>query len=495
MAGAERGRRNSRLERTEMTKPMDEVLEKVLASVHGFLLRLTASSTLSPDQLTEAHMAATALGYQLARLRRAPESVAEARRLDEALAASLAQQSGAGAPQRRWAEAWREGVGARAVAALESGGDTAPIDVVQRVREFLVAYHTPLDPTVAAGTASTYEGGRGDNKAAQDEKAAPEITAPALERYFADQRPVFPNTRVLETTRLMGGYSKQTYIVRLEQDGAERRVVIRKDGFGLPTGSSVVGEYPVLREVHALGVPVPEPLWLEPEETSPFGAAFMGVALVEGQPANRIVPTDPAVQRRWAESCAEALAALHASTAVADGDVRGPLEAEIADLQRRMQEREREPHPGLILGLKWLRENLDDLAGRPACRIHGDVGFHNFLMADDRLQAMLDWEFSRIGDPAEDLISIKSFMDQIASWDIFLAAYRRRSRFGISPDASRYFSVWREVRNMVACLGSLNSLLIPQVKDVALSVAGTIYIPKYEVEILNQILSSEKVHV
>jgi aminoglycoside phosphotransferase (APT) family kinase protein len=160
-----------------------------------------------------------------------------------------------------------------------------------------------------------------------------------------------------------------------------------------------------------------------------------------------------------------------------------------------MEEREREPHPGLILGLNWLRDNIDDLAGRPACRIHGDLGFHNFLMADDRLQAMLDWEFSRMGDPAEDLMSIKFFMDQIDSWDAYHEAYRRQCDYELDDTALRYFSVWREVRNMVACLGSLNSLLIPEVKDVALCVAGTIYIPKYEVEILNQIVRVEKADV
>jgi aminoglycoside phosphotransferase (APT) family kinase protein len=347
-----------------------------------------------------------------------------------------------------------------------------------------------MDPAVGAGTRSTYQSGRGDRS--RDEGAssgAIYITAPRLQDYLHGRFPE-RSAAVHSVDRLMGGYSKETYIVRLAENGEDKTLVIRKDGYGLPTGSSVVGEFAVLQEVHRLGIPVPEPLWLE-ADTAPFAAAFMAVGHVSGRPANQIVPTDPDTRHGWSDNLAGVLARLHAQTAQPGVDVRDVLRPEIADLRRRMQERERAPHPGLSLGLAWLETHLDDLAGRPACRIHGDFGYHNFLMREGRVVAVLDWEFSRIGDPVEDLTMFRPFMEQIDCWERFRATYEELSGFHFDARGARYFGVWTEVRNMVACLGSLNSLLLPQVNDVALSVAGTIYIPKYEIAVLDAVLAGE----
>jgi aminoglycoside phosphotransferase (APT) family kinase protein len=170
-------------------------------------------------------------------------------------------------------------------------------------------------------------------------------------------------------------------------------------------------------------------------------------------------------------------------------------EQAIADLQRRVEEREREPHPGLAFGLSWLTDHVDDLKSRPACRIHGDIGFHNILMEEDRIVALLDWEFSHYSDPIEDLVYVKPFLDQLEQWPNFLRVYQQECGFGFDEGAARYFGVWKEARNMVACLGSLNSLLLPSVKDVALSVAGTIYIPKYEIAVLDSIINGDSPNV
>lgn len=474
---------------------MDEIAQKVVGAAHGFLSRLVASGTLDGDYLTEAHMAVTALGYELNRSAYDPAALAHSRSAERVLVEALGDRLGSGtAAPRRWNAAWREGVGGGLAAVIEGAGPQAAADatLVRQLREFLVAYHAPMDPVVGAGTRSTYQGGRGDQREAAGGGAI-YITAPGLQEYLRARFPDRP-VEVHSVERLMGGYSKETYIVRLDEGAGERVMVIRKDGFGLPTGSSVASEFPVLQEVHALGMPVPEPLWLE-AGTDAFAAAFMGVGHVRGKPANHIVPEDVAGREAWADAFAGAMALLHRSTARPDADVRDALREEIADLRRRMEDRERAPHPGLSLGLAWLEAHLDDLAGRPACRVHGDFGFHNLLMDGPRLVAVLDWEFSHIGDPVEDLAMFRPFMEQIGCWDRFIAAYEAASGFSYDARGARYFAVWIEVRNMVACLGSLNSLLLPQVKDVALSVAGTIYIPKYEIAVLDAVQEGNRADV
>jgi aminoglycoside phosphotransferase (APT) family kinase protein len=394
---------------------------------------------------------------------------------------------GAGtAPTRRWQEDWAAGIGAELVGCIESSDGTLANDraFARRLRDFLVTYHEPMDPTVGAGTRSTYQGGRGDQR--EEEGGAIYITAPLLQAYL---RRRFPGnlTSVGSVRRLMGGYSKETYLVRLDEGGGEKTIVIRKDGYGLPTGSSVVGEFAVLKEAHAAGVPTPEPLWVE-SDTGPFAAAFMAVGYVAGTPANQVLPTDSAARSAWADELARVVARFHRSTVQKATDVRDVLGRDIADLRHRVLDRERQPHPGLSVGLGWLEAHLDDLADRPACRVHGDIGFHNMLMQDNRLAGLLDWEFSHVGDPVEDLVMIRPFLQQIDRWPRFLQAYEAQSGLRMNPVSARYFTVWTEVRNLIACLGSLNSLLLPQVKDMALCVAGTIYIPKYEIAVLDALM-------
>lgn len=465
---------------------MDHISKKVLETVHGALDRLTRAENLTSDQLTEVFMAATALGYQIARMDYPADRLAKVAREE----LEMVDREPASARSRPAAGDWSAMPGARLCAAIEAdeiGEDAASL---QAVRDLLVEYHRPMDPVIDAGTRSTYAGGRGDARAA-DTGAPLELTAEMLQEWLRSHGHAGPNAEVTEFDRLMGGYSKVTYIAGIRDGGEERRVVIRQDSPGLPTGSSVSSEFPIVREMAAIGVPAPEALWLEPDANL-CGGAFMGVRFATGKPANQIVPEDADTSRAWAQNIAAMVARLHAGTAEPGTDLRAPILAEIDALEARMLERERAPHPGLLVGFRWLRNNVDRLDGRPACRIHGDLGFHNLMMDGDRVSALLDWEFSRIGDPVEDLASIRPFMEQIGNWDAFDETYRAGGGFSLDARAQAYFSVWQETRNMVACLGSLNSLLIPGVTAVPLTVAGTIYIPKYEIAILDAIAEAEK---
>lgn len=469
---------------------MDDISRKVLQTIHGALDRLTRAENLTPDQLTEVFMASTALGYQIARM----DYPADTEKQVTAAEADLAGAATATAARpRHAADDWNTMPGARLCAAIEAGMIGDDPATLQRIRDLLVTYHLPMDPVIDAGTRATYAGGRGDARATKEESAPVELTADLLQDWLRRNGHSGPEATVESLKRLMGGYSKATYIARIANGGSEQSVVIRKDSPGLPTGSSVVSEFPVLGEMTAMGVPAPPPLWIEPDAAL-CGGAFMGVGFATGKPANQIVPTDPDVCRQWAQSTADVLARLHSGTALPQTDVREPIAAEIDGLERRMLERERAPHPGLLVGLRWLRSNIDRLAGRPACRIHGDVGFHNMLMDGGRITALLDWEFSRIGDPVEDLASIKPFMDQLGQWDSFYATYQNGGGFTVDDRAESYFTVWQETRNMVACLGSLNSLMMPGVFEVPLTVAGTIYIPKYEIAIFDAIANAEQDH-
>lgn len=475
-----------------MTSSIDLIAKKILVTLHDFIDRLTKADNLTPEQLTEAHMASTALRYQIARMDY-PAEVTAALAAHESLLAERICPDAPPPRERRWSTMWGEEVGTGLCAAIEARDPSDDPEILDEIRRWLVAFHSQMDPVVSFGTRSTYAGGRGDLAHASDDGPA-ELDARSLEAWLLSSGNAGDGTRVNAMRRLMGGYSKTTFIADIAEGESVHRIVIRQDSPGLPTGSSVISEYPVLDEMRKLGVPVPAPLWLEPGDAI-GGGAFIGVAFAPGQPANLATPRDAETSEKWARSAAEVLALLHSSTSLPGEDPRAAIEREINALETRMLERERAPHPGLLIGLNWLRRHIDMLYGRPACRIHGDFGFHNMMIHNDGVSALLDWEFSRIGDPVEDLASIKPFMEQIKAWEAFAESYGAHCDARIDPVADAYFNVWREVRNMTACLGSLHSLMIPGVKAVPLTVAGSIYIPKYEIAILDAIKGAETLNV
>jgi aminoglycoside phosphotransferase (APT) family kinase protein len=58
-------------------------------------------------------------------------------------------------------------------------------------------------------------------------------------------------------------------------------------------------------------------------------------------------------------------------------------------------------HPGLELGLSWLKDHLPNPV--TAKLVHGDYRLSNFLITPEGLNAVIDWELTHLGNPLEDL--------------------------------------------------------------------------------------------
>ena len=55
--------------------------------------------------------------------------------------------------------------------------------------------------------------------------------------------------------------------------------------------------------------------------------------------------------------------------------------------------------------------------------VHGDYGLNNILIHEDKVGAVLDWEFAHIGNSAYDLGYFYYQAEALASWEEFLDAY------------------------------------------------------------------------
>ena len=119
-------------------------------------------------------------------------------------------------------------------------------------------------------------------------------------------------------------------------------------------------------------------------------------------------------RRALARQFIEQLVKLHSldATPFEAIGMRRPRSAEeyaLGDLMRWERGHHRglhEPVPLVTFACQWLRRNVPPAPARPVV-IHGDTGPGNFLFEGDRLTAIIDWEFTHLGDPMKDLALLR----------------------------------------------------------------------------------------
>lgn len=97
--------------------------------------------------------------------------------------------------------------------------------------------------------------------------------------------------------------------------------------------------------------------------------------------------------------------------------------------------------PLIHLSLDWLEANIPaDLP--PPVIVHGDAGPANFLYADGKVTALLDWELVHYGDPMADLamIAIRNLFQPFAPLPQVFAAYEAAGGHKVDLARVRY---WR----------------------------------------------------
>jgi len=245
------------------------------------------------------------------------------------------------------------------------------------------------------------------------------IDVPKLTRWLDDNLPVLGDGS-LETKMIHGGTSN--VIFSLNRGG--RTLILRRPPAVPPPGS----EKTVLREARVLsalsGTPVPHPkCYASCADPEVIGAPFYIMELVPGWAAqlrDEKIHYSPPFDRMPYE--------YGIPFAVVDGLVRlanvdykavglegfgkpdNFLERQVDRWAKQLASYNRlynypgRDLPGYELTEKWLRANTpkDFKVGI----IHGDVGTPNMLFAPDppaRLNALIDWELSTIGDPLIDL--------------------------------------------------------------------------------------------
>ena len=199
-------------------------------------------------------------------------------------------------------------------------------------------------------------------------------------------------TAVTRTTQLAGGASKEAWAVSTA-DG--RELLLRRAGGGVMhlDSLSLRQEFDVLVVARDAGVRVPEPIAYLGDL---HGREAFVMELVRGEAIGRriVKAPPPGLDLQMAEQLARIHAIAPATLPfLPSGDLWERLYAELDSVD--------EPHPAIEFGLAWCRERLP--LERPRVVSHGDFRLGNLMVDDAGIVAVLDWEFTHVSDPAEDL--------------------------------------------------------------------------------------------
>ncbi|MGH3132942.1 MAG: phosphotransferase family protein [Gaiellaceae bacterium] len=200
------------------------------------------------------------------------------------------------------------------------------------------------------------------------------------------------DTPVVKALLLPGGASKEAWAVDTA-DG--RELLVRRAGGGvIHEGTlSLEHEFEVLHAAHEAGVRVPEPLAYLGEIE---GREAFVMQRVHGETiGRRIVKSPPA---SLPLEMADELAKVHS---IPPERLRFLRDADPFEVFYEELDSVGEPHPPIELGLRWARERIP--LERPRVVGHGDFRLGNLVVDETGLVAVLDWEFSHVSDPAEDV--------------------------------------------------------------------------------------------
>lgn len=292
------------------------------------------------------------------------------------------------------------------------------------------------------------ESGSGKTARSGAADAARPISTDQVNAYISQRLAGAAGAVAHEVQAVASGFSKDTFIVKLrDPKGPRGDWVLRRDLRFSPSRSSVTQEFPLLRALPSHDLLAPVPIWLECEPEW-FGTPVMAMERLPGNSDSSQWTSDPQRARVIGMQAARLLAKVHAvdhtrlparDTKVPGTQGNSPTEL-IAHMRAFWSELHVEPNPLMEAVLVWLERNAPRAIDRPVL-VHSDFGFHNLLVEGDRIQGLLDWEFTHIGDAHEDLASARQFFEKVVPWQDFVREYEAAGGVRRQPELEHYYGV------------------------------------------------------
>lgn len=300
--------------------------------------------------------------------------------------------------------------------------------------------------------------------------------------------------RVNNFYALPGGFGKQTFMFEASGRKLKGSFVVRRDmAVHLLQNDChmVKKEFPVLKAVSKRGFPAPDPILLETGHDIFPSADFIIMPKAEGQVGGDVFGSEGGISDRLNQCLAEALAKLHTMPPLIElGDLTESIKPEqwtetlesnvrqyISNWHTYSLSENPYPSPAIAGLFVWLLKNIPEIHAQPVL-VHGDYGFHNFIIDQGVVSAVLDWEFTHIGDPAEDLGYIRNSIVNPADWERFMEIYIQNGGQKVDRKRIRFFQIWGHVRNAAISAIILSKYASGMVRDIQLAEL-TQFLPRF----------------
>jgi aminoglycoside phosphotransferase (APT) family kinase protein len=231
-----------------------------------------------------------------------------------------------------------------------------------------------------------------------------ELDAAALAGYLRDPS--------VEVEQFPNGHSNLVYLIRA---GGEE-FVLRRPPLGpvAPKAHDMAREYRVLAAVHPHFPEAPK-VFLLCEDPGVIGSAFFLMERRRGLVIRDAAPPElsaiPDYPRLVSEAFVDCLVRLHAVDVSREelralGKPEGFLERQVRGWAERWKHAKTEELPEMERTIRWLADRMPAASkSTEATLVHNDYKLDNVMMrpSGDRVEAVLDWEMTTLGDPLADV--------------------------------------------------------------------------------------------
>ena len=312
----------------------------------------------------------------------------------------------------------------------------------------------------------------------------------------------------LQTVKLLtGGAIQENWLLELEVTGGNYAghlaVVLRSDAASAVSSShSRAQEFALLQAAFAVGVTVPEPLWLG--EKSVFGRDFFIMRKANGIAAGHRIVKDMNLggdRELLTERMGEEMARLHRiqppndNLAFLSVPELSPAQQGIQSF-RQFLDQHHTPFPALEWGIRWLERYAPQTT--ELVLAHRDWRTGNYMLDEQGLTAVLDWEFAAWSDRLEDIgwfcarcWRFGQFHNEAGGIGSRAALYRGYERiYGQPLDWQHvyYWEVYAHVRWAIIAIQQGERHVSGQEPSLELALTAHI-VPELELEILRMTLN------
>ncbi|MBU6156395.1 MAG: phosphotransferase family protein [Alphaproteobacteria bacterium] len=278
---------------------------------------------------------------------------------------------------------------------------------------------------------------------------------------------VYPGTStVTDLRQLSGGASQETWAFNLSTGEGLKELILRRAPGGVVAKRATAApdhatEAAILKLAHKAGVSVPEvPCVLS--DAHGIGPGYV-MTRIEGETIARKILRDAEfanARKVLAFQCGEALARIHRIPR----ETLPPLNA-VTPREQLAQYRETYdsydyPHPVFEAAFKWLEQRLPE--ADELTLVHGDFRNGNLIVGPEGIRAVLDWELTHVGDPAEDLgwLCVNSWRfgettkvaGGFGSVEHLLEGYRAGGGTGMTAERVRFWEIFGTLKWGIMCM-------------------------------------------